>query len=181
MAKKYFVSSVLIGGALLLTGAGCSTAPVAPATPTEETAATTAEQTPTPVVPVKEETTPPATPVKETTRETTESQPAAMAPAEKIASPTALAVKEFTLTAKKWEFNPGTITVNKGDQVRLKITSLDVVHGFTLSDFNIKLTLNPNVTQTIEFVADKTGAFPFFCSVYCGDGHGQMRGALIVQ
>ena len=32
-----------------------------------------------------------------------------------------------------------------------------------------------------EFIADKKGEFEMFCSVYCGQGHGQMKGKLIVK
>jgi cytochrome c oxidase subunit II len=91
------------------------------------------------------------------------------------------AVKNFTITAKNWEFTPGTITVKKGDKVRLTITSVDVDHGFTLSAFNVKVMLKPGETQVVEFTADKVGTFTFFCSVPCGAGHRDMKGTLIVE
>ncbi len=90
-------------------------------------------------------------------------------------------VKEFTMTAKKWEFNPPRIEVNKGDSVVLKITSTDVAHGFNLPDFNIREDLNPGQEVTIRFVADKTGTFNFYCDIFCGAGHKEMTGELIVR
>ena len=90
-------------------------------------------------------------------------------------------VKEFTMTAKNWEFEPSTITVNKGDRVKLHITSADVEHGFRLAAFNINKTLPPGQTVDVEFVADKAGSFPFFCNVFCGDGHSTMNGTLVVN
>lgn len=90
-------------------------------------------------------------------------------------------VREFTMTAKRFEFNPSTITVNKGDNVRITITSIDTTHGFSLPDFSINERLEPNQPVTVEFVADKTGAFTFRCSVPCGSGHGSMSGTLIVK
>src|SRR3989344_7447242 len=84
--------------------------------------------------------------------------------------------KSFTLTAKKWTFDPATITVKKGDTVKLSVKSIDVDHGFALSAFGINQNLTPGQTTLIEFVADKTGSFPFVCSVFCGSGHGGMRG-----
>ena len=89
--------------------------------------------------------------------------------------------KSFTLTAKKWTFDPATITVKKGDTVKLSVKSIDVDHGFALSAFGINQNLTPGQTTLIEFVADKTGSFPFVCSVFCGSGHGGMRGTLIVE
>lgn len=89
--------------------------------------------------------------------------------------------KTFEIVAKNWEFVPGTITVNKGDTVKLVIKSVDVDHGFAMPAFGINRDLKPGTTETIEFVADKVGSFPFRCSVYCGNGHREMDGTLIVQ
>jgi cytochrome c oxidase subunit 2 len=90
-------------------------------------------------------------------------------------------IKEFTMTAKQWEFTPSTITVNEGDRVRLSIESMDVTHGFTLAAFDIHETLEPSKNTVVEFTADRAGTYSFFCSVFCGAGHSQMRGTLIVQ
>lgn len=90
-------------------------------------------------------------------------------------------VKEFTLTAKRFEFSPSTITVNKGDKVKITITSMDVTHGFSLPDFNINERLEPNQPVTVEFVADKAGTFTFRCNIICGSGHSSMSGTLIVK
>lgn len=90
-------------------------------------------------------------------------------------------MKTFAITARNWVFEPSTITVKKGDLVRLQIKSVDVDHGFALTAFNINRQLKPGKTETIEFTADKAGSFSFFCSVFCGSGHGGMRGTLIVE
>ena len=90
-------------------------------------------------------------------------------------------VREINITAKQWAFEPNIIRVNKGDKVILHINSLDVKHGFALPDFKIAREINPGMELTIEFVADKTGSFDFFCNVACGRGHGSMEGVLIVE
>lgn len=90
-------------------------------------------------------------------------------------------IKVFEMTAKQWEFEPSTITVNRGDTVELHIESLDVTHGFSLPDFGINEVLEPGKDVHVEFVADKTGTFTFACSVPCGSGHGRMSGQLVVQ
>src|SRR3989344_9179716 len=46
-------------------------------------------------------------------------------------------VKEFRITAKQFEFDPPAIEVNKGDKVRLIITSADVPHGFSIPEYKI--------------------------------------------
>lgn len=90
-------------------------------------------------------------------------------------------VKEFTMNAKNWQFDPDTITVNKGDTVILKITGADAAHSFMLKDYDLNIKIEPGQTQTIEFVADKAGEFSFRCGVPCGEGHREMTGKLIVQ
>lgn len=90
-------------------------------------------------------------------------------------------IKEFDMIAKKWDFEPDTITVNEGDTVILHITSIDVTHGFGLSAFGINKDLREGETINIEFVADQKGTFTFRCTVSCGSGHSGMNGQLIVE
>ncbi|MEM4255059.1 MAG: cupredoxin domain-containing protein [Candidatus Norongarragalinales archaeon] len=108
-------------------------------------------------------------------------QPTATSTATPTATATLQAEKEFEMTAKKWEFQPSTITVEKGDKIKLKIKSVDVEHGFKLPDFGVDANLQPGQEVTVEFVADKAGTFTFSCSVFCGDGHRDMKGTLIVE
>jgi len=91
------------------------------------------------------------------------------------------AVKEFDVTAKRFEFSPAEITVNKGDTVRLRLTSTDVTHGFALGAYGINAQIKPGETTLVEFNAAEQGTFPFICNVYCGAGHPGMKGLLIVQ
>ncbi len=90
-------------------------------------------------------------------------------------------VKEIVIQAKSWEFIPPVITVKQGDSVALKITSIDVDHGFMLPDFGVDVKLKPGKTETATFTADKKGEFTFFCNVFCGAGHKDMKGKLIVE
>ncbi|HIH18841.1 TPA: hypothetical protein HA225_02590 [Candidatus Micrarchaeota archaeon] len=90
-------------------------------------------------------------------------------------------VKEFSITAKRFSFEPSTITVNKGDKVRLTLKSTDTTHGIAISEFNVNLVAGAGEQKTVEFVADKEGTFNFACSVYCGEGHIDMAGKLIVK
>ena len=96
-------------------------------------------------------------------------------------APVTTAAKEFSMEAKQFEFTPSTITVKKGDTVKLHVKSTDVTHGFSLPDFNVNENLAPGKTVDITFTADKAGPFSFFCSFFCGSGHSTMRGTLIVE
>ena len=75
------------------------------------------------------------------------------------------------------------IEVFKGDQVMLKLRSADVTHGFSLKAFGIYVAkgIQPGKTVYVSFKADKVGTYIFMCTVFCGDIHQHMRGALIVR
>ncbi len=90
-------------------------------------------------------------------------------------------VKTFAITAKMFEFVPGTIEVNQGDTVILNITSTDTTHGISIPEFGVNTTIPPGQTVKVQFVADKAGTFSFSCSVFCGVDHGNMKGTLIVK
>jgi len=85
------------------------------------------------------------------------------------------------ITAKKFEFTPRTLTLIKGVPVVLEVTALDRVHGFNLPDFGVRSDVVPGKVTRIRFTPDKAGEFVFFCDVFCGDGHEEMSGVLIVK
>lgn len=117
----------------------------------------------------------PSSPATNNTNSNT--QPTSVNPPSAPASP----VKEFNITARQWAFDPATITVKQGDTVKLVIKSIDVTHGIALPAFDISRRLEPGKTVTIEFTADQKGTYSFFCSVFCGAGHSDMKGTLIVE
>jgi len=80
-------------------------------------------------------------------------------------------------------FERPVLTVEKGDLVVLKLRSSDVVHGFSLKDFNIFITdgIQPGKSILISFRADKAGVFTFSCNAICGDNHQNMQGTLVVE
>jgi len=88
---------------------------------------------------------------------------------------------EIKLTARRFEFDPHTITVQKGKPVRLLITSEDVEHGFAIDDFDVNAEVKAKRTKVVEFTPNRAGRFRFRCTVYCGDGHDEMSGELVVE
>jgi cytochrome c oxidase subunit 2 len=90
-------------------------------------------------------------------------------------------VREITMTAKNYEFDPAVITVKKGEKVRLIITATDRDHGIKIAGYDINQVLKKGDPTTVEFTAEKAGTFEFKCSVFCGMGHGKMKGKLVVE
>lgn len=88
--------------------------------------------------------------------------------------------KMIRISAKKFEFSPSTITLKKGEPVVLELSSEDRTHGFNLKDFEIRGDVKPGEVTRIPFTPGKTGSFTFSCDVFCGGGHPDMRGTLVV-
>lgn len=89
--------------------------------------------------------------------------------------------KEFSMKMGQFYFDPSTLEVNEGDRVLIEVENLDVEHGIAIPVFGVSEYLSPGETKTIEFIASKKGEFSFFCNVYCGSGHREMKGVLIVR
>jgi cytochrome c oxidase subunit II len=84
------------------------------------------------------------------------------------------------VVAKKYEFNPSQITVKVGVPVVLELTSADRVHGFSIPELKLKAEIKPGEITRLPFTPDKPGTYPFKCDVYCGSGHPNMKGELVV-
>jgi cytochrome c oxidase subunit 2 len=84
------------------------------------------------------------------------------------------------ITAKKFEFSPDSITLKKGEPVVFEISSDDRKHGFNLRAFGLRSDVLPGNVSRIRFTPDKTGKFTFSCDVFCGDGHEEMTGTVVV-
>lgn len=90
-------------------------------------------------------------------------------------------VKEFTLEAGSFYFKPNVIAVKKGDKVRVTINSVDMMHDFVIDEFSARTDIAKSGTSaTVEFIADKTGSFEFYCSVGSHRAQG-MVGTLTVE
>lgn len=84
------------------------------------------------------------------------------------------------MTARKFAYEPSEITVRKGEPVVLEITSLDRDHGFHLDAFGVRADVKPGQVTRVRLVPDRVGRFEFACDVFCGSGHEEMSGELVV-
>ena len=90
--------------------------------------------------------------------------------------------REIEVVAKRFAFEPAVIEVTEGERVRLVVKSGDGVHGFEIKKFRVEKTIPRGDTSvTIEFTASAAGEFPILCSEFCGDGHEEMKGMLVVS
>ena len=91
------------------------------------------------------------------------------------------AEKTINVQGGMYYFNPSQITVNKGDKVKIVFTNKNGFHDFNLDEFNVHSSkISGGSSTTVEFTADKTGSFEYYCSV---GNHRQMgmKGTLVVK
>lgn len=81
----------------------------------------------------------------------------------------------IAITAKRFTFTPGEITLKKGEPVVLVLTSEDVSHGLSFKGLGVSIKAPKGQTTELAFTPDKTGDFVGRCSVFCGTGHGSMK------
>jgi cytochrome c oxidase subunit 2 len=86
------------------------------------------------------------------------------------------------VVAKRFAFEPSEIEVTVGERVTLAVRSADGVHGIEIKKVKVKKEIPRGAAPVmIEFTADEAGRFPILCSEYCGNGHEDMKGALVVK
>ncbi len=73
------------------------------------------------------------------------------------------------------------LRVPVGENIRLNVTSADVFHDFGIIGYNIKTDAIPGRTNTIWFYPQTTGNFTIQCFEFCGVGHYNMKGTLMVM
>ncbi|HTN66202.1 MAG TPA: cupredoxin domain-containing protein [Burkholderiaceae bacterium] len=85
------------------------------------------------------------------------------------------------VVAKKFDFTPAEIHLERGVPVVLELTTLDVVMGFNAPDFGVRSDILPGAVSRVRFTPDKAGEFPFHCDIFCGSGHENMAGVITVS
>ncbi|MBS0222297.1 MAG: cupredoxin domain-containing protein [Proteobacteria bacterium] len=93
----------------------------------------------------------------------------------------AATTKEVEVMAEKFDFTPDTVKAKVGQPLTFVLTSIDRIHGFKMPDFGIRTDIVPGEERRVTIMPTKTGSFAFFCDVFCGDGHEEMGGTLIVE
>lgn len=89
---------------------------------------------------------------------------------------------EISVTGKQWawmaEYKNGVkspdIVVPVNKDVKIVLSSEDVIHSFFVPSFRIKQDAVPGMYTAVWFNADKLGEFHVFCTEYCGTSHSGM-------
>jgi cytochrome c oxidase subunit II len=96
---------------------------------------------------------------------------------------------EVYVVAKQWmwklQHEEGPREINElhvpvGRDVKLIMTSQDVIHSFYIPAFRLKQDVLPGRYTTLWFRATRAGTYHLFCAEYCGTMHSGMIGQVVV-
>jgi len=68
-----------------------------------------------------------------------------------------------------------------GKPAKMLLRSVDVIHDFWVPEFRAKMDLMPGLETHFWFTPTRTGTFTIVCAGFCGVGHPQMRGSVVVD
>jgi len=91
-------------------------------------------------------------------------------------------VREFTVVGDHYAFSPSTLTVNKGDVVKVTFTAKDIAHSFTIDGpYRISKRAAAGQSVIFEFRADTSGNHPIYCNLTADPKCKDMKGMLQVR
>ncbi|MBY5991756.1 cytochrome c oxidase subunit II [Ferrimonas balearica] len=74
-----------------------------------------------------------------------------------------------------------TLHLELDKPVHAQLRSLDVLHNFYVPQFRTKMDAVPGIVSSFWFTPTVAGEFEILCAEYCGVGHYNMRGMVVVQ
>ena len=84
------------------------------------------------------------------------------------------------ISAKKFSFTPSEVRLKKGEAVILELAPRTGSTASISPSSRSGKTSAPKEVTRVTLTPDKAGTFSFRCDVFCGDGHEDMTGTLIV-
>ncbi len=75
----------------------------------------------------------------------------------------------------------GELHLPLGRSIKVLLRSIDVVHDFYVPEIRAKMDLIPGVETYFWFSPTQSGPYEILCAAFCGLGHPQMRGWLVVE
>ena len=95
--------------------------------------------------------------------------------------PAGSGVSTFNVSGQNFSFSVKEMRVKKGEKVRINFINSSGFHDFVVDGYNVRTKqTNTGESDSIEFIADKTGTFEYYCSIGTHRQAG-MVGKLIVE
>jgi len=85
------------------------------------------------------------------------------------------------IVAQRFSYTPSEIVLQAGQPTVLAFTALDFTHGFSIPELKIRADLLPGQVTRVHLRPEKPGVYEFLCDNFCGAGHEQMNGKIVVK
>jgi cytochrome c oxidase subunit 2 len=85
------------------------------------------------------------------------------------------------IVARMWSYGQDDLVIPPGSTVDFYLTSLDVVHGFHINEKGVNMMAVPGSVNKITARFEEPGEYRFVCNEFCGIGHQNMMGKIIVK
>jgi cytochrome c oxidase subunit II len=85
------------------------------------------------------------------------------------------------MLAHMWAWTPSPLHVPQGAAITFYVTSADVLHGFQVPGTTINVTAVPGIIGSVTYTFEHAGTYNIICNEYCGIGHQNMIGRIIVD
>ena len=87
---------------------------------------------------------------------------------------------EVHMVAKMWAFDPAVVRLPPGADVDFYLSALDVTHGMYIEHTNVNLMAVPGSVNAARVHFDAEGEYGVICHEYCGVGHQNMMGRIVI-
>ncbi|WP_322057519.1 cupredoxin domain-containing protein [Paraburkholderia sp. J63] len=82
--------------------------------------------------------------------------------------------------ARRFVFTPDHIALAPHESVVFELTAQDTMMGFSIPQFGVRADVPPGTVVRLAATAGAAGTVPFLCDIFCGSGHEQMNGVILV-
>jgi cytochrome c oxidase subunit 2 len=84
-------------------------------------------------------------------------------------------LRRIEIVARRFTFEPASITLKKGEPVVLVLKTSDVPHSVRFRDLALEIKASKNKSGEAQYTPGKDGDFVGHCGIFCGAGHGSME------
>ncbi len=84
------------------------------------------------------------------------------------------------MLGRLWQWYP-VLKLKKGQTYRIHLSSMDLLHGFSIFPLNLNFMVLPGYDYVLTVTPTTSGEFYVVCNEFCGIGHHQMVGKILVE
>lgn len=88
--------------------------------------------------------------------------------------------EDVYMLGRMWAWYP-VLKLQRGQTYRLHLSSMDLVHGFSLFPLNLNFMVLPGYEYVLTVTPTQAGDVYAVCNEFCGIGHHAMVGKIIVE